>query len=1500
MRSDKKTPLKSDKKTPTKVQKKGVVGYNKKSALLEDAITQMNAGKYGRASTVLKDLLALDPLNAEARRLFATLHLRLGSLMSARAAFESLAREAMERQDYWLAESLLREYLTAGPRCVPFLEMLGHVYEDKGDVMAAVAEYGKAIEVLLEDPDSDNPNRASDLFGKIRSLAPGSPVAFRFAAMFDTVTGQMLQVTPPSGVVDSEQESSPPHSEPPADHSAAAAMPWEQVETAPTETPADSPPEPVPVPAAGDSSERVGEGAAPVSIQSITEEARQEALPEPTAATPSADSFAMSEQQTSGEGGPSAVAGISAAADSPVSTTVEAASAAPVEADLPTPIVETVSPTLEVLTQAEAHPIAAAPAGPTPMPWDQIEDAVAEIPSATDSQGYTTAEAVPAAPVETERPLEPLVEESQQPIEVLTQASAHPITEPPASPAPMPWDQLEEAVSGVPAIDELKRDIEAVETDRVVEPPATDLPIDQAPVAAPLAPVPSEITSSGLTWEEILAAVTAMQASPPPAQTLSSAENGISSEGTLPEETEAASPPADSSETGSLSFDDPVTGAFGISVGDASPLSAPMPWEQVEIDNVSIPRPDPEPEFGPVHSGSAGGDSSPTMVLSGLPESQEPVPVTAVPPDVLAADSPVHVDVPSTTEFRILSSDAPVEPREQPIHIPVEAIAPVEEPAPVAPPESDRPTLSTIDLSAERPFRLTLNESMAAPGREERSEPPVEVPAESAMTATMDVAPLALAQTVVQGIQPSVVESAETAHSEPTVPVDQPVSQIPSHESTISIPQETAAKSSVFSVAPALPADQSTIPAESGETSPADAPLERALMASGPEVSPVTQSVSSMPEAIACGVGGPQSGESVASAHVSREEPALPSVESIQAALVVPAAEELTVSVEPVSAVETQAPTAAAQAAPEPAADGSLRILWDNSQSAPAPSASTGNMLTRWLKKPAPISPVEADHPAPPPDESAPPAAPPLVDPQEATTVVAESPVDQPGKAKPVAVEALLVQPKQRKQAEGRVLHRIGQAAVSVVSAACSTTRSLVISVLAMIGLILVLMTGAVGGIALTWLVLEEQPTSAYHNMTAVPQHTLQDPGRNGYFLLLGFGAATTQDPLQAGMDRRAEEADRTFTDNCLMGAGNVSGAQQGASAEVLGKWLKGVDPAAQMRMSATGVKSWVAQAEVSMGRYRQWLTMPFEDWGYGQPASPNCGLILHAHRLYVAEGFAQDVEAGIGRLETDLGAWRTVLGQAKTLPLKMLASDALNEDVALLGGLLLRPDLEDRLVSRLAKLARPLDQAEQSVRWPMQSRFVLAVKTLDESLKRDKADSRPFYASIAASLPLPRQRLFNAYAEYYEAAGKAAAEGRVADLPKQSQFVRTPPYGLTDLFVDPIESLVGIDPLPTWETYAGRVLETDARLRLASLQAWLRRTPPEQDLLTRIAKAGQGLYDPFTGFPMLVNMKKGTLYSVGPDLKDNEAQERFDLVVQIPPTSWAAGKRPADSNRVK
>ncbi|MGH7207230.1 MAG: tetratricopeptide repeat protein, partial [Nitrospiraceae bacterium] len=189
MRADKKTPIRAvDKKNTLRAHKRVAAEAVKKNILLEEAIVQMNAGKYGQAAGVLKQLLATNPDNLEGRRLFATLHLRLGSLMTAKTAFESLAQEAMQRQDFWLAESLLKEYLAAGPRCVPFLELLGNVYEEKGDPLSAVVEYGKAIEILVEDPDPDQPNRAADLFGKVKELAPTSPVASRFGPMFGVAT----------------------------------------------------------------------------------------------------------------------------------------------------------------------------------------------------------------------------------------------------------------------------------------------------------------------------------------------------------------------------------------------------------------------------------------------------------------------------------------------------------------------------------------------------------------------------------------------------------------------------------------------------------------------------------------------------------------------------------------------------------------------------------------------------------------------------------------------------------------------------------------------------------------------------------------------------------------------------------------------------------------------------------------------------------------------------------------------------------------------------------------------------------------------------------------------------------------------------------------------------------------------------------------------------------------------------------------------------------------
>jgi tetratricopeptide (TPR) repeat protein len=1529
VRSDKKAPLKSDKKSPPKIQKKGTLGYNKKSALLEDAITQMNAGKYGRASSALKDLLTLDPLNAEARRLFATLHLRLGSLMSARTAFESLAREAMERQDYWLAESLLREYLTAGPRCVPFLEMLGHVYEEKGDVMAAVAEYGKAVEVLLEDPDKDHPHRASELFGRIRSIAPGSPVAFRFAAMFDTVTGQVVQSFPQPSEGDVETVTAPaiPISESTVDPIAAVAMPWEQMES----TPADS------VASAGEEvSTTVGPSetkdelvVAPASAEFVTETSERGETPDLASSAPASDSPAWSNSPLPGR------ASLADTSALELDRTAFQNEATALDSALPASTAAAdAKPTFEVLAEASSHPITDKPASPVPMPWDQVEEnASARSPEKatefTDTHGANLTEPGEAdapVPTVTEAPIAPFtmtdegsglsmpermtglaslplqqdydlatsrspevdgagaievdpgfsvvpggaaltvpmnLEPMSSSIEVLKTASAHPITEPPVSPASMPWDQVEEmsetqsSTAEPESVDEVNAEAPEPAAETVLV--NTGAATDSSPTSES-----SFISSLGLSWEDILAAVTAMQSSPAFPPPTPAAEREPTTALAVPDANDStATPQLPSSEPEWSSLAPPASDTLASLVENSSPLSAPMPWEQIEVEDVAILRPDPEPEFGPVAAHGAVMAQDSTVVM----------PVAEAGRDLRGMLSPIADEVirdgesTSMPDFRNLVADASVEPAGQPspIHIPPEALKPVEpfEVELVAPSEPPLGS-SAVDLTMEQSLRrdgVLSNSSFLL-------EQPPSLPIPLELTDLITAAPVVDA--AVRSVAPSLLDNQSVPQTEPMAIISEAVRIAESDEPT----------SNSENVARMTQRHVSTTDFAGGATSihiVSESDVPEAQVWSEPTVPPLED----------CEVQS-----TAASVAHHSDELNLTPVEFVPASEAKARAADFEIPVAVSADAQVAAPTAGAEASTEKGP----RILWDDSSSKPILSASTGNLLTRWLRRPADAASTEASPAAAVTGESGSPVAPPPIEQQEAAPCLADRPLDRSINSTLSPAEQSAPRPTRSKPVIEQVWRHVSRAAVSLIGAGVSTTRLMIALVVAMSSLSVAFLAGCLGIIALTWLLLEEQPTAAYRSMTSVPQHSLEDSQKNGYFLLLGFGAAPAQDPVQAGIDRRAEEADRAVTQTCLTGGDHGSGSQQGASAEAAGKFWKSPDPAAQMRVQASGVKSWVSQAGVAMGRYRQWLSKPFEDWGYGQPVSPHCGVILYAHRLYVAEGFAQDVEAGVARVETDLTAWRTVLGQAKTMPVKMLAADALNDDIAVVSGLLVRPDLDDRWISRLAKLARPLDQAEQSIRWPMQSQFVLATKTLDEALSHDSTGARPIYGSLAAVLPLPKQRRFNGYAEYYEVVAKAEAEGRYADLPKPSQFVRTPPYGLADVVVNPIESLVGIEPLPTWEMFAGRVLETDARLRLASLQAWLRRTPHEQNLLTRVAKAGQGLYDPFTGYPMLVNMKKGVFYSVGRDLKDNDAQERFDVVAQIPPTALAGGKRPADT----
>jgi hypothetical protein len=466
-----------------------------------------------------------------------------------------------------------------------------------------------------------------------------------------------------------------------------------------------------------------------------------------------------------------------------------------------------------------------------------------------------------------------------------------------------------------------------------------------------------------------------------------------------------------------------------------------------------------------------------------------------------------------------------------------------------------------------------------------------------------------------------------------------------------------------------------------------------------------------------------------------------------------------------------------------------------------------------------------------------------------------------------------------------RIASRVARVRIGIssfIGTCFSTTRSIVLLCVGLAFSCVVLVGVGIGAVGLAWKVMEAPPSPVYRDLTTSPPLALTDSRKNGYFLLLGFDASQEQDPLQAGYERKVEESDRETASACMAGD-EGKGATTGNSTNAVRKWFTSADPILHMMPQAAAVRSWVAQEAVALRRYQQWLSMPFEDAGYGQILSPNCAHVLLAHRLYLVDGFAQDPSTGIERLETDMAAWRVALGQSKTLMVKMLAAMAVQDDVAIASGLLSHQDLDGAALSRLGKIVRPLDQVELSLRWPMQSHLLWATKAATTSLKTDKTGDRPLYVAVAAAMPLPLQQRANAYADYYEGASKAVAEGRYTSLPKPSSFLRTSAGSVVDYVANPIEHILGVEPLPSWDPYVGRIVETDARLRLASLQVWIRRGAQEGNVLARLAKAGQAHYDPFTGLPMLVDQQKGVMYSVGQDGKDQEGDPLYDVVAAIP-----------------
>ncbi len=1299
MRTDKKSSQKSDRKSSTRAHSRGVVGYSKKSALLEEAITHMNAGKYGRSSAALKDLLTLDPHNTEARRLFATLHLRLGSLVTARQAFESLANEAIGRQDLWLAESLLREYLVAGPRCVPFLELLAHVYEEKGDVMAAVVELGKAIDILIEDPDSENPKKPSQLYAKVRELAPGSSAALQFSSLFDIQTGELRVSHPsaPSGMTPPEVDASYPQGEISAtveESRVSDVMPWEQFDR-------DLP---------------------------------NQETPPPISSNPAIESLDVPD------------------------VSIDQTPAGLVRQELEVPSFESTGP-IQVADQLDQGMEPSIVVEPLPQLNGHRDDKEGDLVAERSLEEVFTSSSSEESPKDIGK-----------------------VVESPGLPSPMPWEQVESST---------------IRIEETAPPKASFAQSEQAPlsggesVLAPSAPNQPEVASDQLPRPVLMKDLTE------PSESVFAVEP--STNPMVLREPEVSTP----SGAGSLPtipfswnnvFDDAlkfVTAALPSSSStghskpdvisqDVSDVESVRPESEPAPAISAIPQaPEPPVSFNDSDPLPAAHLSIVNEVNGSIAETPEIRGADVLPPTVaFLSEAPSDLGEPSTFPGDTPSSskmDVPAPPQS-------ELVEPAREPEPVSFSYFMEPLPAEPFLEAPA---LESSQSAVIPEAPPASEP--------VSTEQPEIPPTLFKVAAV----PPPLETPSDAPSAPSAPVDT-ASRWSSGEVEVQSHHPSEKKRNWDK--------------EKGE-SPTDLPVPL------PPVKEPADVVAKLSRS-----GGWES---------APPEVAAPLVEEVA-----PVVEEVVLQ------EDTRPEWVRA----------SESITFVNSPT-PSSAAWQDSDVKSSDLKPEPVLSASAS----------------------AVDVL----FDSTGEKSHVSTRDRMASPRPRPLFAARVARvRIGIS--SFIGSCFSTTRSIVLLCVGLALFCVVLVAVAIGAVGLAWMVMESPPSPVYHNLTASPPRVLTDSTKNGYFLLLGFDVSAEQDPLQAGYERKVEGADLQAASVCMLGD-EGKGTPTEASSSMVRGWFASADPVAQLKSQAASVRAWAAQESLALKRYRQWLSMPFEDAGYGQILSPNCAHILLAHRLYLAEGFTQDFSTGLERLENDIRSWRTVLGQSKTLMVKMLAVTAVEDDAAIVSGLLTRQDLDEPLIGRIGKIVRPLDQVESSLRWPMQSHLVWATKDVKRILKNDKSGERPLYADLGAAMPLPVQRRSNAYADYYEAASKAVAEGRYTNLPKLSSFIRTPALSVVDYVTNPIENILGIEPLPSWDSYVGRTIETDARLRLASLQAWIRQGAHDGNVVSRLAKAGQAHYDPFTGLPMLVDQRKGMMYSVGQDGKDQEGDPRRDVVATIP-----------------
>lgn len=454
--------------------------------------------------------------------------------------------------------------------------------------------------------------------------------------------------------------------------------------------------------------------------------------------------------------------------------------------------------------------------------------------------------------------------------------------------------------------------------------------------------------------------------------------------------------------------------------------------------------------------------------------------------------------------------------------------------------------------------------------------------------------------------------------------------------------------------------------------------------------------------------------------------------------------------------------------------------------------------------------------------------------------------------------------------------------------------RNIIISV-CIIGLFLELS-------GLIWSAKKDKPSDAFVRLSAPPARTIERPLDNGYFLLLGMAASGGANPVQTGYDIWIETGTHPTEQRFdLDKPGRTELRLPVALDRVVPEW-HATDPVSEFQNKEAVFRSSAQLYAPLVTRYEQWLRMRFEDWGYGHAGAPRIEELMGAHRLFVAAGFSEQVNAGLDRLTLDVAKWRAVLREAHTLPLKILATVMIEDNVELLSRMLSQPTVDKHVLAQGLSLLQPLTAAEYSLRWPIQNEFMMGHQRnrLETNTgSRPPQTDQPALMAMAERAHLPSsafqkvahpkiltgfgftssgQRTWDAYASYYETTIKTA-ETIHSPLPRLHDIAKHSNRTFLERLADPMEFE------PQWEPFSQRLVEIDARLRLVSLQILMRKPTATITIPTRLAEVGSIYFDPFTGLPMLWSPTQKKLYSVGKDRLDDGGDPSFDISVPMPPT---------------